>query len=55
MEDYLKEKPELDRKMALGGKQADQAVEKAHARLDRIQALLMAVMQGMAEGQEVQG
>ena len=52
MEAYMKEKPELDRLMALGGKAGDAAYAKASARLDRIQALLLGMLDGVVEDME---
>ncbi len=50
MEAYMAEKPELDRRIAAGGAAADKAIDAAQARLDRIQALLLAMLDGVAEG-----
>lgn len=53
MEAYLKEKPAVDRLIAEGGRAADKAIDAAHARLDRIQHLLMAMLDGVAEGEAI--
>lgn len=53
MEAYLKEKPDVDRLIAQGGRAAEKAIDTAQARLDRIQALLMSMLDGVAEGETI--
>lgn len=52
MDAYMRDKPVLDRRIAQGGPAADKAIDAAQARLDRIQALLLAMLDGVAEGIE---